>query len=209
MQAPVTDTSHLAWTIADSVAKIAIALIGGAWTLLTYYRGRTFHRRLELKVSGKVMLHNGVYLATLDAGVKNVGLSRADIIPDGTWLRIVMLGAKPPAESVALPKRKHVGTSPIFKDHSWVEPGEEIHDVMLVQLPTPTLEDVALQVNLRIVSKQLLFRLLAQASPEAIVQTDDPVKLIKQRLAWSAGTIIPLREEPAQDSSTEPQKEIT
>jgi hypothetical protein len=207
MQAPVASSAHSTWTIVDSIAKIAIALVGGAWTLLTYFRGRTFHRRLEVKVNGKVIIHNGVYLASLDAAVKNVGLSRADIIPEGTWLRIVMLGAKPPARSVALPRRTRVGTSPIFKHHSWIEPGEEIHDVLLVQLPTPTAEDVALQVNLRVVSDQLLFRLLPQASPEALVQTNDPVELMKQRLAWSAGAIIPLLEEAAENSSTEPKEE--
>jgi hypothetical protein len=209
MQSPVAATSHSAWTIVDTVTKIAIALIGGAWALLTYYRGRTFRRRLELKVSGKVMLHNGVHLASLDAGVKNVGLSRANIIQQGTWLRIVMLAAKPAASLVALPKEKHVGTSPVFKDHSWVEPGEEIHNVMLVQLPTLALEDIALQVNLRIVSEELHFGLLAQVSPEALVLTDDLARLMKQRLAWSAGTIIPLHPETAADNSREPKEETT
>jgi hypothetical protein len=203
MQAAVAATSHSVWTIVDSVTKIAIALIGGAWALLTYYRGRTFRRRLELKLSGKVMLHNGAHLASLDAGVKNVGLSRANIIQQGTWLRIVILGAKPDSDSVALPNQKHLGTSPVFKDHSWVEPGEEIHDVMLVQLPMLAREDIALQVNLRIVSEEMHFRRLAQISAEDLVEADDLAKMMKQRLAWSAGTIIPLHAESAADNSTE------
>ena len=205
MQAPVTDTPHSIWTIIDSASKLAFALIGGAWALLTYYRGRTFRRRLELTVNGSVILHSGVHLASLDVGVKNVGLSRADIIQEGTWLRIVILGAKTATNSVARPKRKFVGTSPILLDHSWIEPGEEIHDVMLVQLPTLADEDVSLEVRLRVVSNQMRFRSFFEATSNAIAEADDPASLMKQRLAWNAGAIIPLREKPAENAGTNPK----
>ncbi|MCU1319154.1 MAG: hypothetical protein JWP98_672, partial [Edaphobacter sp.] len=36
---------------ADFVAKVAIAVVGAVWAWINYVRGRTFHRRLEPKIS--------------------------------------------------------------------------------------------------------------------------------------------------------------
>lgn len=191
------------WTIADTATKIAFAVIGGAWAWLTYIRGRTFRRRLEPAITGQIFVDSGIRFLSIEASVKNVGLSRAALPQRGTWVRIVRLQRKK-STSVAEPKEMLIGTPPIFKRHGWIEPGEEVHDVMLVQLPQDTPEDVAIGLSLRVASEEWRWPTPRDqpqdTDPEA---SSDPDNLFKRRLGWHAGSIVPLRvPQPEQDSLT-------
>lgn len=192
-EAPVSN-----WTVADVISKISIAVIGAAWTILTYVRGRTFRRRLEPSVSGEILVNNGTYLLSVRLSIKNVGLSRANVIQRGTWLRISLLSSKHPADQLQVPSKFLIGTAPVFKKHSWVEPGEEIHDVKLVQIPDLSPDKVAVSLELRVVSDELSLGNVLQTSSEAIVSEEDAGFILRKRLAWNAGAVVSLRDTNSQ-----------
>jgi hypothetical protein len=141
-----------------NLVTIAGALVGGAWTYLKFFRGRTFSPRLELAVAGKLVVDPGdpadadnpsntearCLLATLS--LKNVGLSKVGLDREVTRIEVslyeraafeyVYAGPLPEGEEVVHaanwgePHRFRV-----FTPHAWVEPGETITDQILVTLP--------------------------------------------------------------------------
>lgn len=181
------------WTAADVISTISIAAVGAAWTVLTYVRGRTFRRRLEPNVSGEILINEGVCLLSVKLSIKNVGLSRANVIQKGTWLRISLLSSKQPTTQVVLPSKHLIGTAPVFEKHSWVEPGEEIHDVKLVQIPDLLPQNAAVSLEFRVVSDELSFAKFLQTSNESIVSGEDAGSILRKRLAWNVGAIVNLR----------------
>jgi hypothetical protein len=188
---PVSPTSspHPWLPIADFVAKVAIALVGAVWAWINYVRGRTFYRRLEPKISGEIFAVDDAWFISIDPSVKNVGLSRALIIQEGTWIELIVLQRDGTTKHVAEPIEVALGKPPVFEKHGWVEAGEEIHDVRLVQLPEKTTEDVAVRANLRVVSKELAWVWKEDVSSDR--DDSGELKIIRERrLEWNAGCVV-------------------
>ena len=72
------------------VVKIIAVILGGIWTYLNYVRGRTFKRRLEPKILGKISrgVRVDTWMVSGIAQAKNVGLSKVDIEASGTAIVI-------------------------------------------------------------------------------------------------------------------------
>jgi len=52
--------------VADAIVKFIALLVGAAWALMNYLRGRTYKRKLELGITGKLFRRNGkLYLSIL------------------------------------------------------------------------------------------------------------------------------------------------
>jgi hypothetical protein len=178
------------WTKADTISKFAIAIIGGLWSWVTYVRGRTFRRRLELKVSGEVFLEGNVRFLSIIATIRNVGLSKAKLFQEGTSLRMVRLQMRADSDSLKLPRELHLGTAPIFEKHGWVEPGEEIQDVLFLQLPSNSPQDIAVRLSLRVVSQEL--RLISRLDDGQVQSLADPGEELVRKLEWNVACIVPL-----------------
>ena len=76
--------------VIDKVVKIIAVILGGIWTYLNYVRGRTFKRRLEPKILGKISrgVRVDTWMVSGIAQAKNVGLSKVDIEASGTAIVI-------------------------------------------------------------------------------------------------------------------------
>jgi hypothetical protein len=171
--------------------------------LLTYVRGRTFRRRLEPKISGEIFEEQGVRFLSIVASVKNVGLSRAEVFQKGTWVRMVLLQMKTGTRSIAVPKEIHLGTAPILGDHSWIEPGEEVHDVLLVQLPERTPEHIAIRLSLKVKSQE--WRWIPQVDSTEDQRNTAPEADLVKNLVWSAASIVPFSApQPFSNQKTDP-----
>ncbi len=195
----------LSCTVADIFFKVAVPVIGGAWAFLTYVRGRTFSRRLEPRIEGQLFHQNDRCFLSVQAAVKNVGLSKAVILQTGSWVRIVLLGARAGVVKIAVPAETRLATTPVFMKHKWVEPGEEIHDVQLLQLPHLTENDVAIRLNLRVVSQELRWPTApddAQNDPSA-PSSDFDMRFVRN-LEWNAAAIVPLQADPVPNPAAAP-----
>jgi len=147
---PNSNSSHVL-DIIDKVTKIAAVLLGAAWTALTYFRGRTFKRRLELKILGKTFrTHHGLFLSGL-AQIKNVGLSKVTIQQEGTAIQVFSQSSDDDAGGSSQITEQSCAVLAVFEKHRWIEPGELIEDSFL--LPIPSQDSlVALRLRLRIVA---------------------------------------------------------
>lgn len=145
--------THPFLTVIDTLSKILIALIGGAWTWLTAIKGRTFKSRLELETSGKVFAVNQVHYLAVDVSIKNVGSSKAPITQEGTWLRVFCAQGAPRNDRATRVATSKLGTFRVFANHEWIEPGEQIKDVVLLQFAKNE-NDLALILSLRVRSQQ-------------------------------------------------------
>lgn len=137
--------------VIDKAVKIIAVLIAGAWGYLNYRRGRTFKRRLEPRISGKVFRSNGAWLLCGLAQLKNVGLSEVTINQKGTAIIIddqLLVNDVSGAPKV---KNERVVVLEVFKAHGWIEPGEPIEESFLRALPECA-DRAAVRLRLRIVS---------------------------------------------------------
>lgn len=150
LQNPTTSSPAILDVI-DKVTKIAALLVGGAWTYLNYLRGRTFKKRLELRISGKEIQNGDARFLSGTALIKNVGLSKFPIEQRGTGILLSSLKAPAPSQYAALMLEEEIGASEVFTDHAWIEPGETISEDFLVRLPADD-ERVATKLDLRVVA---------------------------------------------------------
>jgi hypothetical protein len=137
--------------IVDKAVKVAAVLIAAAWGYLNYRRGRTFKRRLEPRISGKIFCRDGTWLLCGEAELKNVGLSVVTIEQKGTAILVddCVMVTDPSSSSRVVQER--VAVLEVFKAHGWIEPGESIKQSFLNALPSRA-DRVAARLRIRIVS---------------------------------------------------------
>jgi len=140
--------------IIDKVTKIVALLIGGAWAYLNYVRGRTFKKRLELKISAKQVQSKAGLLLSGAAQIKNVGLSKFPIEQKGTAILFFDLKASAPVKQLVEAIEVSAGVREVFKDHAWIEPGETIAEDFLLQLPEDE-DRLAMKLELRVVAAHI------------------------------------------------------
>ncbi len=178
-QATQNATAPVASTTLDQIdkgVKIVAVVIGAIWTYLNYVRGRTFKRRLEPTISGKVLPYGemGGLMVSGTAQVKNVGLSKVDIEQRGT--AIIIADMIPWASTKGLPRLKEVhppaGVFGIFERHRWIEPGETIEESFAVALPDRN-DRACVRLRLRIVSHHKIFKNL-EWNADAIAELVQP-----------------------------------
>jgi hypothetical protein len=120
-----------------NICEIAAIVIGGIWTYLNYFRGRTYRSRLECEVDGSIEIHSRRSLLKVVVKAKNVGGSKVRIDQEGTALQLypaVAVKASPlwPCQAIW---SENPAVFDVFKDHAWIESSEPIEDQVLVELP--------------------------------------------------------------------------
>jgi hypothetical protein len=129
--------------VVDEILKFIALLVGGAWTWMHYLRGRTHKRKLELRTIGKLFRKSGRLYLSIVCTLKNVGQTKYPIEQRGTACQVLAyLGSEP----------ELFRAYPVFQEHAWIEPGEEIDHPLLVRITVDESKLIGLQVKLRIVS---------------------------------------------------------
>jgi hypothetical protein len=150
----------------DLAIKAVALVVGGAWTVLNYFRGRTFTRRLEPSITGQILeLRSSKYLIG-EATVKNVGLTKVPLTQEPTALVIHFVDAHDGEM-----QEEMVAAKPVFADHAWIEPGELIKEPFVHPLPASETEPLIVRLHLRLVSrsrgqKSIEWNCSALVSPE-------------------------------------------
>jgi hypothetical protein len=155
------DGSRITLDAIDKIVKIVAVILGGIWTYLNYVRGRTFKRRLEPKISGKISpgLAPGTWIVSGMVQAKNVGLSKVDIEHSGTAIVVedMVMGFS----KKGVPKIVEVdilgGVLSVFQRHRWIEPGETIEESFAAPLPARD-DRTGVRLWLRIVSRHKIFK---------------------------------------------------
>lgn len=117
-------------------------LIGGAWTYLTYLRGRLFAERLDLSINGLVAAEEDVLQIVAYCEISNVGTRRVALRPDDSTVVLKALALRSPAAPAAEEGNhpaawQEIARQPMFGEGfaSGLEPAESQKDVTLLQAP--------------------------------------------------------------------------
>ena len=130
-------------------------LVGGAWTYLTYLRGRLFAERLELSIDAEADAASDVLRVVVYCGISNVGTRKVAVsrYASAVTLKALALTA-PETDEEALVEApagaegteggdgpegplvwQEIVAQPVFRDVGNVEPAESKNDATLLQVP--------------------------------------------------------------------------
>ena len=116
--------------IIEKVIQLLAVVIGAIWVWANYLLNRTHRARLEARITAEVLQLEGGFVKIV-LGLKNVGLSKVDILQEGTAARIYSFEAR----SSSKPYWKHRLSVPIWNSVTWVEPGESCEEQQLLPIP--------------------------------------------------------------------------
>ena len=134
------DISTLTEIISRAVVALGI-LIGGAWTYLTYLRGRLFAERLELSIDAEPTVVGDVLRVVVYCGVSNVGTRKVVVnrYASAVTLRTLALAAPETTEEASAGddplEWREIASQPVFRDVGIIEPAESKNDATLLQAP--------------------------------------------------------------------------
>lgn len=128
--------------VVDKGIKGIAVIVAAIWT---YFRADTYRRKIEPSVSGELFSKDGEHYALVLCRLKNLGQSKYVIRQKGTYLG---------AEAMRPRGRETLQGSEVFKDHAWIEPGEQIDESIVLRVPDPK-TFVAVRFALRVVSKKV------------------------------------------------------
>jgi hypothetical protein len=137
----------------DKLVKILAIIIGGIGAYYKFFKGRIFVLRLEPKVSGSVVCKDGVSYLQVTAAVKNIGLSKVDILHEPSGLRVTSYQGLPNMTGAELAVWSGATIFDVFKGDPCIEAGETVEEQYLVVVPGCEQEHRAFQLELRIVYK--------------------------------------------------------
>jgi hypothetical protein len=110
-----------------------------------YARSRTYAKKLELDLEGKVFFEDGLYLETV-LKLKNLGAARHTLAHRGTscsvWAVLEDLSEVP------------IVSEPVFGRDNSIEPGESVDESMVFRIDFPPEAIVWFKVALRVVSRE-------------------------------------------------------
>jgi hypothetical protein len=150
---PLDYVSKIA-SIADSLIRILAILVGAAFAYWKFFRGRTFHPRLEAGVSAVARVDSGTVFLTVCCKLKNVGLSSVELDRQASAIRVLLTAVASPTSKVRevkWPKSSEL-TVDVFQQHEWIEGGETVEDSHLFTFPY--LADQTGKVELKVVHIQ-------------------------------------------------------
>jgi hypothetical protein len=163
--------------IADHLVTSLAILVGGMWAYLKFVRGRTFAHRAELEVSGALFGHGGDRIVRATVRVKNTGLSKLPLKPDGkvVYLHGISATGWAPEGNVEWEK---LAITPVLGGLAWIEAHESVSDEALIPVPARDRGD----------ARWLALRLEAQVWGRRRSGRGGP--------RWMAATIVPVEITP-------------
>ena len=140
------DTLMVAQIIQSAVTTIAIVL-GGLWTYFRFFRGRTFHPRINLSIAGSTLTKESTVYVKVSIKIENTGNAVVHIDQDRTYIAIYNEHGQPGFG-------ERVDVFRILRNCNMVEPQESVVDEQLSRLDTNP--DVALRLVFHVQSKRYL-----------------------------------------------------
>lgn len=147
----------------ETFAKICAIVLGGLAAYWKFFKGKTFHPRLEPSVIAKQLVdESGRIYLSVTCRAKNVGLSRININHRASSLRIVCPDSSLTQEIAEISWASKASLAvDVFQSHKWIEGAESIEDQHLFVLPEHL--SLAYRVEVR-VTRQKRFRWIPWAN---------------------------------------------
>jgi hypothetical protein len=151
-----------------NIFEIAAIIVGGAWTYLNYFRGRTFKSRLEPSIECRAEKSGGNrdYLIVCMT-LKCVGLAKVPIDQYGSGLIVYMEVPRDNANIQGPTEARWSETYwviEVFKNHGWIESEEVVHEQVMIELPKQ--HAPAYKLKLKINSKNVTWTTVSTINVE-------------------------------------------
>ena len=151
--APAVQEQPSPLDMVEKVLKIVAYVVGASWVYFNYLRGRTYHQRLEPRLSGALVRDGKRDMVRAVVTVKNVGLSKVDIQQAGTGLRFLAW------DETQRAGWRHLATVEVFLRHQWIEPGETIEDHAVIAEDLTSI--IAVKLDLSVTSGRFMWQAVA------------------------------------------------
>jgi hypothetical protein len=138
------------------IVTIGALVLGGLAAYYKFFKGRTFHPRLQPDVSGTLIRDGEVVCLLITVQLKNVGVSSVYFSKEGTRIDLYSYGADSYLPTPHLAIWQHLETFRILNDHKWIESGETIKDQLLI--PIATARQVAYKIAMTVNAQKISFR---------------------------------------------------
>jgi hypothetical protein len=118
--------------LADIMTSLGI-LVGGLWAYFKFFKGRTFHTRLEPKITAKIVDQGNTKILIVSMELTNIGLTVVYLNPL-TSIDVYAANLVTPTDLSGVRWGNTPRSFRVFKNHSWIEPEETIRDEMMLRL---------------------------------------------------------------------------
>jgi hypothetical protein len=140
----------------EKIVTILAIIVGGFGAYWRFFKGRTYHNRLQPEVAGKLVRKGELNCLWVTMRLKNVGVSSVYLKKDGTRID-VFYAAEHNAQTTHLGIWQHLKTFRIFENCKWIESGEAAKDELLIHIPGEL--PVAFKIDMTVNStKDISFR---------------------------------------------------
>lgn len=117
------------------LTQILAIVFSGIAAYLKFFHGRLFWPRLEPSLHASIIQGDKVLYLTVDACLKNVGLTSVPIDHRGTAILVSEAEAVNLKFDIHELQWKEPDGFDVFLSHQWIESGESIHDQLLIAIP--------------------------------------------------------------------------
>jgi hypothetical protein len=129
----LADVKDVADLVSAGITAAAV-IVGGSWAYFKFVKGRTYRPRLEVGLFGQWQQVADGHRYHARVTVKNIGASVVRLLQRGTGLRVSVLAAADQPQAPAPATWRQLRVFEIFLEHDWIEPGETVSDVLLLDL---------------------------------------------------------------------------
>ena len=154
--------------------EIAAIIVGGAWTYLNHFRGRTFKSRLEPTIECRAEEAGGQrHYLIVCMTLKCVGLAKVPIDQYGSGLVIYMEVPRDNSDiegPVEARWSQDYSVVSVFTSHGWIESEEVVHEQLMIELPKQHAS--AYKLKLKINSKNVTWTTVSTVNVEHDLKED-------------------------------------
>lgn len=132
----------------SAVVTAAAVVVAGTWGYFRFVKSRTYRLRLAAEPGGEWVDIEGKPHLRVRIDVRNIGASVVWLEQSGTALAVSRLAPSVPGKD----RRSwvdQISKQTILKDHEWIEPGERVHDELLLDLGVDA--PIIVQVEARLI----------------------------------------------------------
>jgi hypothetical protein len=119
---------------ADDWIKAIAVVVGAAWTIMNFVRGRTYRKSLDVDLPGTFSVISGVVLFTGQCKATNVGSSKISIHSYGTGVYIYTLWLRQYTDGWGVAEEL-IDTVSLVDSNAWIEPRESFRKPYIRPVP--------------------------------------------------------------------------
>lgn len=131
------DTVHTVFDIIGAAVTAIAVIVGAIWAYYKFVAGRTFKQKLEIKTEQEWLKRDDDHFAHVRVTLSNIGASKVSIVTQGTAL--LLYSMKATVAGMTDPEWDEIRVQRVFGKASWLEPGEQVVEEVIVRTDAPNI----------------------------------------------------------------------